>query len=84
MGATQVVIIGGITFAIIASQLSNKKRDSYELRRSVNTTLSKNETSDTIQRTIYKNALINHKNAIVVKEKNPGSQYRLRKKNNIK
>ena len=76
MGATQVVIIGGITFAIIASQLSNKKRDNYELRRSGNTTLSKNETSDTIQRTIYKNA-------IVVKEKNPGSQYRLRKKNNI-
>ena len=69
MGATQVVIIGGITFAIIASQLSNKKRDNYELRRSGNTTLSKNETSDTIQRTIYKNALINHKNAIVVNGK---------------
>ena len=84
MGATQVVVIGGITLAIIASQLSNKKRDNYELRRSNNITLSKNETSDTIQRTIYKNALINHKNTIAVKEKNSGSQYRLRKKNNIK
>ena len=60
MGATQVIIIGGITLAIIASQYSNKKRDNCELRRSNNTTLPRKVASDRAQEAEYRNRPIKY------------------------
>ena len=60
MGATQVIIIGGITLAIIASHNSEQRRDNCEQRRSNNTTLSRKVESGRAQEAEYKNRSIKY------------------------